>query len=244
MKSYFITLCQSINSDFLLLSNYIPNIFIKYLFIFKHFFISMFINLENIYFFSLNIIFIFIFIKIFYKIFYFTICYIGFELIPLAVIDLKQLKQYIAFNKFESKFLIYYKSLLKLNIKQFLIGTGIIIFILLSYIIIVISFDFFIFYKSNFLINATNNIYYPFFFSFLNNYYLKIEFINILFFLILIYTFLHIIFGVYNIFYDYLKDISFILFFLSFFVFFILFNLFILLYNLDLYKFLFEFIIT
>lgn len=244
MKSYLITLIQSINSDILLLSNYIPNILIKYLFIFKQIFINLLIDFENIYFFFFNIIFIFILIKIFYNIFYFNICYIGFELIPLFIIDLKQLKQYILINKFESKFLIYYKSLLKLNIKQFLIGTGILIFILFSYIIIFISFDLFIFYKNSIWNSSTISIYNPFYFSFLNNYYLKLEFINIFFFLVLIYIFLHIIFGIYNIFYDYLKDISFILFFLSFFVFLILFNLFILLYNLDFYKTFFEFLLT
>jgi hypothetical protein len=243
MKSYFITFIQTLNSDVLFLSNYIPNIFIKYLSIFKHFFIESFINFENIYFFIFNIIFIFILTKIFYNIFYFNICYLGFELLPLFIIDLKQLKQYILLNKFESKFLIYYKSLLKLNIKQFLIGTGIIIFILLSCFIIFIGCDFFSFYKTN-ILNNSNNLYYPFYFSFLSNYYLKLEFINIFFFLILIYVFLHIIFGVYNIFYDYLKDISFILFFLSFFIFFILFNLFILFYNLDFYKIFFEFLLT
>jgi len=243
MKSYFITFIQTINSDILFLSNYIPNIFIKYIFIFKHFFIESFINFENIYFLTFNIIFIFILTKIFYNIFYSNICYIGFEILPLFVIDLKQLKQYILLNKFESKFLIYYKSLLKLNIKQFLIGTGIIIFILLSCIIIFIGFDFFSFCKTNSIINSSN-LYYPFYFTFISNYYLKLEFINIFFFLILIYIFLHIIFGIYNIFYDYLKDISFILFFLSFFIFFMLFNLFILLYNLDLYKNFFEFLLT
>lgn len=245
MKSYLITLIQSINSDIILISHYIPNILIKYLFIFKQFFINFFIDFENTYFILFNFFFILILIKFFYNIFYSSICYIGFELIPLFIIDLKQLKQYILLNKFETKFLIYYKSLFKLNIKQFLIGTGILIFILFVYILIFINFDLLIFYKNSILINSNiNSIYNPFYFSFLNTYYLKLEFINIFFLLILIYIFLHIIFGVYNIFYDYLKDISFILFFLSFFIFFILFNLFILFYNLDFYKTFFEFLLT
>jgi hypothetical protein len=242
MKLYIITLFQTINLDILSLSNYIPNIFIKYIFIFKNFFITMIIDFENLYFFLFYIIFIFFITKVLYNVVYNTICYIGFEFFPFFIIDLKQLKQYVTLNKFETQFLYYYKILLKLNVKQFLIGTGIIIFILLAYSFTLLCFDFFIFYKNSEIINL-NNIYFPFLFSLLNKYYLKMEFINIFFFFCLIYIFLHIIFGLYNIFYDYLKDVSFILFFLSFFIFFILFNLFIIIYNLDFYKNFLEFLI-
>lgn len=246
MKTYLFSLFNSINLDILTLSNYIPNIFIKYIFILKFYFIQLILNFnmfENFFFFILYVIFIGLITQLIYKLTYSSICYVGFELIPVIVIDLKQLKQYILINKFEFKFLLYYKSLLKLNVKQFLVGTGIFIFLLLVYIFLIIFFDFNIFYQTIFNSND-NNIYLPFKFSFLINFIIKIEFINLLFILCLVYIFLHIIFGLYNIFYDYLKDVAFILLFLSFFIFLILFNLFILTYNLEFYKSFLEILIT
>lgn len=237
MKTYFLTLFNTISIDLYNLYIYIPTFILNYLYILKLEFINFSINfnfysLNNYYFFIFYLIFIIIITNYIYKFTYYTICYINFDLIFDIYISLKQLKFFITLNKFEHKFLYYYKTLFQINLKQFLIGTGIFFFYLSIYQLIIISFEFInistLMFNNSKIYNYNINLQIlDFFFQF--------NYINIFTTLLLIYLFLHILFGLFNIFYDYLKDISFILFFLSFFIFFILFNLYLLHTNLELY---------
>jgi len=237
MKDYFFTLFNTIIHDLNLLYNYIPNFILNYLYNLKFKFIEIILDFDlslNYYFFFIYITFIYIVVNFLYKLVYATIFYLNFYLIFDIYISLKQLKSFIILNKFEKKFLYYYKSLFEINLKQFLIGTGIIIFYLFIYEFFIIIFEFLNYSQQ---ISLSSKIYYGTNFTYFNclDFFFQFSYINIIYSLILIYLFLHILFGLFNIFYDYLKDISFILFFLSFFIFLNLFNIYLLHNNLELY---------
>jgi len=245
MKTYFLTLFNTISIDLYNLYIYIPTFILNYLYVIKLEFINFSINfnfysVNNYYFFIFYFIFIIITTNYIYKLSYNTICYVNFDLIFDIYISLKQLKFFIILNKFEYKFLYYYKTLFQINLKQFLIGTGIFFFYLCIYQVFIISFEFI--NCSNFICNNSKIYNYNINLNILD-FIFQFNYINIFTTLILIYLFLHILFGLFNIFYDYLKDISFILFFLSFFIFFILFNLYLLQTNLELYTNLMNYIL-
>lgn len=232
MINYFINLFNYFISDISYFNNYLPPFFNNYIYIFKLEMIEFFLQFENINFILFYSIFIVILNIYVYKLFYSIIYFFQFELISNIFQDLRQLKLYILYNKFESLFLIYYKDLFKVNIKQFLVGTGIFLFLLIIYQICIITFEIFSFTNYTYF---TSSIYSPFIFSSLNNFFFQFEYMTILFYIIFGYTFLHIFFGLYNIFYDYLKDIAFILFFISFIIFFFLFNIYLMHYNIEFY---------
>jgi hypothetical protein len=190
----------------------------------------------NYYFFSIYLLFIIILTHYIYKLTYSFSYYLIYNFIHNTYSHLQHVKHFIILNKFETRFLTYYKNLFSINLKQFLVGTGILIFYLLSYLIFIVLIEFF---NSVNFIFITNKIYNVYSYNFCNNidFYFQFNYINIFFILIIIYIFLHILFGLFNIFYDYLKDISFILFFLSFFIFLFLFSLFLLHTNLELYNY-------
>jgi hypothetical protein len=244
MKTYFLILFNTIITDLNNLYNYLPVFILKYLYILKFKLIELSLNFnifENYYFFSIYLLFIIISTNYIYKLVYTTICYLNFEFIFDIYISLKQLKFFVILNSYENKFLYNYKNLFRVNLKQFLIGTGLCFFYLIMYQIFIILFEYLI--NSNLKITHSeiyNN------FNFANNFdfFFQLDYINILLILIFIYVFLHILFGLFNIFYDYLKDISFILFFISFFIFFILFNIFLLYINLEIYLSFLNYILT
>lgn len=232
METYFINFINSIYINFYIFFKYIPVDFFNKT---KLNFITSVLNFDfyiNYYFFSIYLVFIIILTHFIYTLIYPLVCYLIFDLTYNTYSRIKHLKDFIIINKFENRFLYYYKNLFSINLKQFLVGTGIILFYLLSYFTFIISIEFF-----NNLNFVNNKIYNSYSYACFNNvnFFFQFNYINIFFLLILIYIFLHILFGLFNIFYDYLKDISFILFFLSFFIFFILFNLFLLYNNLELY---------
>lgn len=242
MKTYFTTLLNSFYINFDNLLTYLPSGFLKkvdLIFLEINYNIETYLDLDNIdlinyLFFGLYLVFIIFFTLLSYILIYPIIYFLIFDLIYISYVSLKHLKDFIIINKFANRFLYYYKNLFAINLKQFLVGTGIFLFYFLVYINFIIYIEFFNNLKYNFI---NNKIYNVFSYDFFNNldFFFKINYMNIFFLLILIYIFLHILFGLFNIFYDYLKDVSFILFFLSFFIFFLLFNLFFLCNNLELY---------
>lgn len=242
MVNYFFTLYNTILIDLNNLYNYLPQNILNNIFNLKLEFINLILNFNffnNYLFFCIYLIFIIISTNYMYKGIYFTICYINFDLIYNIYIHCKQLKFFIILNKYEKNFLYYYKTLFKINLKQFLIGTGIFFFYLLIYQIIIINLEYIMSIKN---LYYQNEIYNSFTFKIFNilGFSFQYEYINIIISLIIIYIILHIIFGLFNIFYDYLKDISFILFFLSFFIFLCLSNIFFIHINLEFYIYLIE----
>lgn len=122
--------------------------------------------------------------------------------------QLNSLYLYIRYNKNEYKYLNYYKILSKLNIKQYLIGSGIVLFFLLIYFFINLYLQL---HPQIYLTFNCNDIYDNFYIN-KNNLNIKIYFFEFIYYYIIFYILIHIIFGFYNIFYDYLKDSAFILF--------------------------------
>ena len=242
MKNYILSLYNTILIDLNNIYSHLPISILNTIHNFKIDFITLSLNFNlstNYIYIFFYLIFIIISTNYIYKFTYLTICYINFDLIYNIYIHLKHLKSFIILNKFEKKFLYYYKSLFKINLKQFLIGTGIVFFYLISYQLVIIFIEYIL---STEYLYSKSNIYHNFGLKYLNilDFSFQFEYMNILITLIIIYMFLHIIFGLFNIFYDYLKDISFILFFLSFFIFFCLFNIFFIYINLEFYSFFIE----
>ena len=242
MKNYILSLYNTILIDLNNIYSHLPISILNTIHNFKIDFITLSLNFNlstNYIYIFFYLIFIIISTNYIYKFTYLTICYINFDLIYNIYIHLKHLKSFIILNKFEKKFLYYYKSLFKINLKQFLIGTGIFFFYLLIYQIIIINLEYIMSIKN---LYYQNEIYNSFKFKIFNilGFSFQYEYIDILISLIIIYIILHIIFGLFNIFYDYLKDIAFILFFLSFFVFLCLSNVFFININLEFYIYLIE----
>lgn len=237
MINYFINFINYFISDISYINNYIPQFMYNYNFILKLELSNLILHFKNLYFILAYLIFIIILNIYIYKLFYSIIYFLQFELISNLFQDFRQLKLFILYNKFENLFLNYYKELFKVNIKQFLVGTGIVLFFLLIYYFYFISLEIFSF--TNY-IHFKSIIYSPFVFSYLNNFFFQFEYIIIFKFLFFGYIFLHIFFGLYNIFYDYLKDIAFILFFISFIIYFFLFNIYLIYYNIEFYEIIFN----
>jgi hypothetical protein len=238
MKTYLLTLFNSILIDIDYIYNtYTPYFILKYLYILKLEFINLILTCNfstHIFFFSMYLILIIILTNYIYKLWYNNICYINFDLIYDVYISLKQLKFFIISNKYETKFLYYYKTLFQINLKQFLIGTGVFFFFLILYQLFIGIIELVNTPVYDYHLNQIYNSYFINTLNFSTNFF-QFYYINILYTFILIYIFLHILFGIFNIFYDYLKDIAFILFFLSFFILIILFNIYFIHNNIDFY---------
>jgi hypothetical protein len=175
-----------------------------------------FLNSHNSIFFIFNIIILIFFVNISYKLLYNNIIhYILFEFTHELLSILKEFKSYIINYQFEKIHNDYYKQLLKLNLKQYLIGSGIILFFISIYLII----DLYIQLKLNSNVSLTFNLNHIYDTSYVNknniNFNIKIYFLNFIIVIFLIYIIFHILFGIYNIFYDYLPDSALLLFLLS-----------------------------
>ena len=103
MKTYLLTLFNTISIDLYNLYIYTPAFILNYLYVIKLEFINFSINfslysLNNYYFILFYFIFIIIITNYIYKLSYNTICYINFDLIFDIYISLKQLKFFIILN--------------------------------------------------------------------------------------------------------------------------------------------------
>lgn len=218
-------------NDLINIIKYIPQDLLNFLCILKIKNLQYFFIFNNVFFLFIYLILLIIFVNFSYKLIYNIFHILIFELLPLNYLNIKEFKQFILNYKFEKIFSQYYKLLLKLNIKQYLIGSGLILFLFSIYILFYILINLklnFNFDKTILITNNTNLIY--------NILFIKFNFfkLNYIFLIIYIYIIIHIIFGFYNIFYDYLKDSAFILFLLLI-INILLIIFFYLLYNLELY---------